>query len=107
MYKLAPRGEVRAYDPDLFVTVWKTDNTEVGSTDSKSVKLPMKAHGSETPLYDANWDCDNVSSVWETGLTGEAIHTYPTEGIYTVCTKGFIPRFSLHGGDNLKLLEVR
>ena len=45
MYKLAPRGEVRAYDPDLFVTVWKTDNTEVGSTDSKSVKLPMKAHG--------------------------------------------------------------
>ena len=107
MYKLAPRGEVRAYDPDLFVTVWKTDNTEVGSTDSRSVKLPMKAHGSETPLYDANWDCDNASSVWETGLTGEAIHTYPTEGTYTVCTKGFIPRFSLHGGDNLKLLEVR
>jgi surface protein len=84
--------------PEPFTTIWKTDNA--GTSDNLSIEIPTNGSGYD---YQIDWGDGTV----ETGLTGNATHTYATAGTYTVAILGDFPGIYFNnGGDKSKLLEV-
>jgi surface protein len=82
-----------------FVTTWKTDNSGVSA--SNQITIPTSS--GLTYNYDVDWG-DSSS---DTGLTGDATHTYATPGTYTVTITGTFPgMFFVAGGDKEKILSV-
>ncbi|MGB3676690.1 MAG: BspA family leucine-rich repeat surface protein, partial [Candidatus Nanopelagicales bacterium] len=92
---------------DLFISTWKTDNTDGGSTD-RQVQLPLvnpadRAGASYNfTVYWGDGSSDEVTS-WD---DSDALHTYAEAGTYTVTIEGTITGFALPWTERLKLLDV-
>jgi surface protein len=87
-----------SYDPDEFVTTWKTDNPGVSS--STQITIPTTGGGYN---YNVDWGDGSTS----TGITGDTTHTYSTAGTYTVKITGTFPRIYFNNtGDRQKILSV-
>ena len=79
-----------------FITTWQTTSA------SETVTIPT--NGGETYNYNVDW---GDGSPVETGLNGDASHTYSTAGVYTVTITGTFPRIYFNnGGDRNKILSV-
>jgi len=63
-----------------FITTWET------TSPSESITIPTNS--SETYNYAVDWGDGNI----ESGLTGDASHTYASAGTYTVSISGDFPR---------------
>ena len=80
-----------------FITTWET------TTPSETITIPT-APG-ETYSYDVDWENDGTFD--DLGVTGDATHTYPTAGVYTVAVRGTFPRiFFNNSGDKDKILSA-
>lgn len=78
-----------------FVTTWMTTSAQ------ESITIPTKL-GSNYD-YSVDWGDGNVDS----GITGDASHTYETAGTYSVSIAGAFPRIFFNGlGDVDKLLSI-
>jgi len=84
-----------------YITKW--DTTKEGNTSSNQIKITTNS--SYTYNYNINWG-DGQSDI---GITGNIIHTYASEGNYTVEINGTFPTsyFSFNASyDNKKLLSI-
>lgn len=81
----SPFLESESEENKYFITRWKTDNP--GVTTNMQIKIPTIGDGYN---YSVDWG-DGTST---TGLTGDAIHTYPTADTYTVKINGKFPRIA-------------
>ncbi|CAI8286218.1 MAG: Uncharacterised protein [Bacteroidota bacterium] len=80
-----------------FITVWETTTT------GESITIPTATDA--TYDYTVNW---GDGSAVESGLTGDATHTYATAGNHTVTITGTFPRIYFNNaGDKAKILEVK
>ena len=84
-------------DTGDFVTTWRT------TTANESITIPT--FSGETYDYDIDWDNDGV---WDLrGATGDATHSYPQPGTYTVRIQGDFPRIYFNfQGSNDKIQSV-
>lgn len=103
---LASRAD--ATGSDDFVTTW--DTTNVGTTDTFSIRIPTSGGGY---AYQVDWnnDGDNDDGVGvddeATFHTGAITHTFATAGVHTIRISGSFPQIRFNnGGDKLKLLSV-
>lgn len=77
-----------------FITTWQT------TTSSESITIPTTGSGYN---YSVDWGDGNS----DTGLTGNASHTYASAGVYTVKISGAFPRiFFNNGGDRKKIKSI-
>ncbi len=95
---------IHAYDPELFVTQWKTNATSVDPT---SITLNFQ-QTEGTPYYEVSWKCDgNYDVVFDARHT----HDYKTAGTYNVCIKTLAPIAfyspTLTNDEKAKLLEIK
>ncbi len=83
-----------------FVTTWETNQS--GATPSDMVRIGTN------PSYSYDYTVDWGDGVTESGMSGDATHTYAAEGTYTVTISGDFPSlyFGDAGYDNPKLLSV-
>ena len=82
-----------------FITTRKTDNN--GNSNSDQITIPT--FNAETYNYDVDWGDGNS----DTGITGDATHTYAAVGTYTVTITGTFPRIYFNNsGDKEKLLTI-
>lgn len=93
-----------AYDPNDFVTTWKTDTTSENPT---SITLNFRPFGA-TGYYEVSWKCNGTYMVvYDHNYT----HNYGTAGTYNVCIRSLAPLAFHHGpltlDDRSKLLEVK
>ncbi|WP_422106260.1 BspA family leucine-rich repeat surface protein [Winogradskyella sp.] len=78
-----------------FITTWQT------TTDNESITIPT--FSGDIYNYTVDWGDGMV----ETGLTGDATHTYTTTGTYTVRINGTFPRIYFnYGGDKDKIIDI-
>ncbi|RYZ90093.1 MAG: BspA family leucine-rich repeat surface protein [Proteobacteria bacterium] len=96
-------GIVRNSTPlPIFETTWQTANT--GVSNSLSVKLPLVPGGSYN--FTVDWG-DGVSNHISTWNAAESIHSYSTNGIYTVRIQGTLVGWQFaDAGDQRKLLSI-
>ncbi|KZN35779.1 BspA family leucine-rich repeat surface protein [Pseudoalteromonas luteoviolacea] len=87
--------------PREFITTWKTDNVEQGSTDEYTVKIDTIGDGYN---FQVDWGDGNLS----TDVTSTVSHTYESTGTYTVKISGDFPRFYFgeREADRIKLLSI-
>lgn len=79
-----------------FITTWET------TTDNENITIPTFA--GETYNYAVNWGDGTI----ESGLTGDATHTYTVAGNHEVLITGNFPRIYFNnGGDRLKIQTVQ
>jgi len=84
---------------NAFVTTWKTDNP--GVSESNQIIIPT-SFGNDYD-YTVDWGDDIV----ESGLSGDATHTYLVSGTYTVSIIGDFPQIFFNAsGDKDKILSV-
>lgn len=93
-----------AYDPNDFVTTWKTDTTSENPT---SITLNFRPFGA-TGYYEVSWKCNGTYMVvYDHNYT----HNYGTAGTYDVCIRSLAPLAFHHSpltlDDRSKLLEVK
>jgi surface protein len=84
-----------------FLTTWQTDNPGV----SASNQITIPTNSDFTYNYSVNWGDSNT----DTGLTGNATHTYATPGTYSVIIIGTFPAIYFNDGsgtDAEKLLSI-
>lgn len=87
-----------------FISVWKTDNTSVGSSNNNQVKLPLEAGGIYNFTVDWGDGNKNTITAWN---QAETTHTYAAIGTYTIRIVGIINGFRFNNsGDRLKLLTI-
>jgi surface protein len=89
---------------DDFVSIWKTDNTSVGSSNNNQVKLPTYNGG----VYNCvvNWG-DGLSDVITAWNDAALTHTYASIGTYTITISGQFEGFRFNdSGDKEKLLYI-
>ncbi len=77
---------LKAAGVDDFVTTWET------TTPNEAITIPTYANGN-TYNYNVDWGDGQVSL----GMTGSAVHTYATPGIYEVRIEGVFPQLYLYG----------
>lgn len=79
-----------------FTSTWNTANTSTGSTDSKTIELPLILTGQYNFVVD--WGDGNT----ETITTNSAVHIYATAGTKTITISGLINgwRFNSTGDKN-------
>ncbi|TYK64421.1 immunoglobulin-like domain-containing protein [Colwellia echini] len=87
-----------------FITTWKTDND--GISDDNTIVIPTNSTvdgGDYTYNYTVEWgDGDS-----DTGITGDATHSYATPGEYEVKISGDFPHLDFYGQlDNNKLISI-
>src|SRR5690606_32137868 len=81
-------------ETDYFITTWET--TAV----NESITIPTTGTGYN---YTVDWGDGNTDS----GLTGNATHTYTVPGVYTVKVQGSFPRIYFNNeGDRLKIKSI-
>lgn len=94
-----------ASNPKEFISVWDTTKISEGSSSSNQVCLPLESSG--TYNFTVEWgDMNNDTIInWDQPT---AIHTYNSEGVYTISIMGTIIgwRFGF-GGDKLKILQIQ
>ena len=84
---------------DAFITTWVTDNP--GTSNDNQITIPT--HIDSSYNYIVDWGDGTL----ETGITGDATHTYSTSGTYTVKIKGSFPRIYFNNtGDRRKLVSI-
>lgn len=89
---------VDAAGADDFVITVRTDNP--GTSASNQFTIPTNGDGYD---YDVDWGDSTASS----SLTGNATHTYPTPGVYTIRISGDFPTmYFIDSGDKLKILTI-
>ncbi len=82
-----------------FITTWRTANG--GFTGNEQITIPT--FPGETYNYTVDWG-DGTS---DTNITGNIIHTYSEEGVYTVAITGQFPRIYFpNDGDREKILTI-
>ncbi|SHK98548.1 surface protein, partial [Reichenbachiella agariperforans] len=78
-----------------FITTWQT------TTNGESITIPTES--GETYNYTVNWG----DGAQDTGVTGDATHSYANAGIYTVSITGDFPQIYFdNNGDKNKILTV-
>ena len=70
---------------DGFVTTWRTTSAD------ESITIPTVS--GLTYNYSVDWDNDGTPD--DTGVTGDASHTYSTPGVHTITISGTFPRIQL------------
>jgi len=96
--KLSKSLKHNSYASDAFVTVWQTTYA------NEPVVIPTTpSYYGDTYNYTVDWG-DGTTS---TGQTGNAIHNYPTAGIYTVAITGTFPRIYFYpsGSTSIRTIE--
>jgi surface protein len=87
-----------------FTAVWDTTKTSTGSSAINQVRLPLISTGVYNFVVD--WGDGNQDTI-TTWNQAEVLHTYVTQGIYTVRITGQIEGFRFNNtGDRLKLHNV-
>ncbi|WP_422106258.1 BspA family leucine-rich repeat surface protein [Winogradskyella sp.] len=80
---------------EAFVTTWRT------SSDDESITIPT--FSGETYDYTVDWGDGTI----DTGLTGNATHTYTTADTHTVRISGTFPRiYFLNADDRDKIIDI-
>ncbi|TMP31316.1 BspA family leucine-rich repeat surface protein [Pseudoalteromonas rubra] len=69
-----------------FITTWKTDNVELGSTDEYTIKIGTIGEGYN---FQVDWGDGNI----DTNVTSAISHRYQSAGTYTIKITGDFPRF--------------
>ena len=88
-------ADAEVNNPDAFITVWET------FIDNETITIPTVGTG-------FNYSIDWGDMTTQSGLTGDATHTYATAGVYTVTITGDFPQMSLNensSGVNLKEIQ--
>lgn len=88
-----------------FITVWNTENTSTGSSNSNQIKLPLVSNGT----YDfwVDWG-DGITQNIKLWNQTEVTHTYSRASSYLITIKGRIDGWNFNNsGDRLKLLDVK
>jgi hypothetical protein len=87
-----------------FVSIWKTDNISVGSSNNNQVKLPTYNGGTYNCIISWGDGLSDIITAWnDAALT----HTYAAIGTYPVRIYGQFEGFRFNnGGDKLKLLSI-
>lgn len=82
-----------------FITTWET------TAANETITIPTKGN---SYLYDVNWNFDeNSPGNWETGITGDATHSYSNAGTHTIAIRGSFPQiFFNNSGDKLKIKSI-
>ena len=97
---------VHAYDPQDFVTRWKTDVT--GATEPTKITLNFqKVNG--TAYYQVSWKCDNN---YETIFDAKYTYDYGIAGTYDICIKSPLTPLAFYApglasDEKTKLLEIK
>ena len=87
-----------------FVSIWNTANISGGSSDNKSINLPLLSDGVYNFVVD--WG-DGTSNTITAYNQPEKNHTYSSIGTYTITIKGVFQGFGFQGtGDRLKILSI-
>ncbi|AYN69363.1 BspA family leucine-rich repeat surface protein [Euzebyella marina] len=88
-----------------FISTWKTDNT--GISEDNQITIPT--YPWETYDYTVDWG----DGTFDTGITGDIVHTYVSPGIYTVSISGMFPgiyfndtTFNEVKGDEDKIINI-
>ncbi len=86
---------VGSVDPNSFITTWRTTST------NETITIPTSGGGYN---YSVDWGDGNT----DMGVTGNAMHTYASPGIYTVKIDGAFPRiyFNNSGTSRLKIKSI-
>lgn len=93
-------GSDHTYNTEPFVATWDTRNTSGGSTDSSTIKIPIKG------VCDVRIDWGDGSVTTATTAT-EATHTYASSGIYTTKVYGVMEEFTFEStGDLRKIVAI-
>ena len=87
-----------------FITIWKTDNrtdqSPPDATEVNQIRIPTFGAGYN---YRVDWGDGNISE----NVTGDIVHTYGVEGIYTVSITGNFPRIYFNEtGDIEKIISI-
>lgn len=72
--------------PREFITTWKTDNTQLFSTDANTIKIATKGEGYN---FQIEWGDGTI----DRNVVNTITHTYDTSGTYTIKISGDFPRF--------------
>ena len=93
---LKGHAQITPGDPGNFITTWQT------TAASESITIPTAS--GETYNYTVAWGDGNV----DTGVTGDATHSYASPGVYTVEITGTFPRilFFYDSSNAQKILSV-
>ena len=97
---------IESIDPNIpvFGSVWNTSLISNGSSDNKTIKLPL--HPSGEYNFTVYWGDTNFDHINTSNFTN-ASHTYETEGVKTIHIIGTIKGFNFNNsGDRLKLLNI-
>jgi surface protein len=87
-----------------FVSIWNTANVSAGSSDNKSINLPLLLDGVYNFVVD--WG-DGTSNTITSYNQRQKNHTYSSIGTYTITIKGVFQGFCFENtGDRLKILSI-
>ncbi len=87
-------GGLGCADTDFFITTWETN------VNNQSITIPTTGNGYN---YSVDWGDGTI----ETGITGNASHSYATPGIHTVRIIGDFPRIYFNNrGDKNKIQTI-
>jgi surface protein len=87
-----------------FVSLWNTANTSGTTSLSNQIQLPLVSSGTYNFIVD--WGDGNTDTItsWN---QAETLHTYPSDGNWTITIDGTCIGWSFAGGgDNIKLIIV-
>lgn len=89
---------------DVFVSVWNTSLTSVGSSINTSVALPLELGG--TYNFDVYWGDGSFDTITSYNQA-EVTHVYASQGEYEIVIDGTLNGFRFNNaGDRLKLINV-
>ena len=94
----------RSIESTDFVSVWNTDLTSEGSSNTNQIALPLVSDGTYDFLVDwGDGSSDTITSYDQ----GELIHTYSSEGEYILVINGTLYGWQFNNaGDRLKIIEI-
>lgn len=97
---------VQAINPTSFVSQWNTTLTSTGSSNSSQIKLPLGPSVTNDYNFTVDWGDGNNDTITIYNQM-EVIHTYISEGVYTLVITGTLVGWKFNnGGDKLKLIEI-
>ncbi|TFF99696.1 MAG: BspA family leucine-rich repeat surface protein [Promethearchaeota archaeon] len=98
-------GQPIYYSGNFFISKWNTSATESGSSNSNQVSLPLVSGG--TYCFNVDWG-DGTTDLITNYSQSEKVHTYSSEGVYTIRINGSINGWNFaYGTDELKIMEIQ